>query len=335
MKISQQMIAQRAGVSRGTVDRVLHGKPNVNPETRQKVLDAVKELNYTPNTVGRALALSKRKYSICAVMPDNSFFSDIRLGITKAINELSDYNISLSYIFTSGKNDAEIISEINANESMAFMVALPDKDEMRACIKEKTAKGIPFVTFNTDIKDCGRLCFVGQDLYKSGRIAASLMLKTLPKEQQKILIVTGNSNYKAHSDRVDGFQSVISSSKKQPIISQVIETKNNPRLTRELVGEALENDKDINAIYVASAHVEEFTQLLEEREKKYRVVINDLSPCIERALRNETIDFTILQDPHEQGYKPIKILFEHLFNKKLPEKEYFYTESTIITSESL
>lgn len=335
MKISQQMIAQRAGVSRGTVDRVLHGKPNVNPETRQKVLDAVKELNYTPNTVGRALALSKREYSICVILPDNSFFSDIKIGIQKAISELSDYNISLSYIFTSEKTDSEIINEINANESMAFMVALPDKDEIRACIKEKTENGVPFVTFNTDIKDCGRLCFVGQDLYKSGKIAASLMLKILQKEQQKILIVTGNSNYKAHSERVEGFRSVIRSAKKPPSISGVIETKNNPSLTRKLVSEALENDKYVDAIYVASADVEEFTRLLEEMDKKYRVVVNDLYPCVERALKDETIDFTILQDPQEQGYRPVKILFEYLFNGNPPEKEYFYTNSTIITSESL
>jgi LacI family transcriptional regulator len=124
------------------------------------------------------------------------------------------------------------------------------------------------------------------------------MLKMLQKEQQKILIVTGNSNYKAHSERVEGFRSVIRSAKKPPSISGVIETKNNPSLTRKLVSEALENDKYVDAIYVASADVEEFTRLLEEMDKKHRVVVNDLYPCVERALKNETIDFTLCNNPY-------------------------------------
>ena len=335
MKISQQMIADRAGVSRGTVDRVLHGKPNVNPNTRKKVIDAIAELNYTPNTVGRALALSKREYSICVVMPDNTFFADVNLGIQKAVSELSDYNISLSYITTNGKTSAEIVRDITENKSMAFMVAVGDTDDIRECIKTKTEICIPFVTFNTDVKDCGRLCFVGQDLYKSGKIAASLMLKMLQKEQQKILIVTGNSKYKAHKERVSGFTSTVLKSKKDIIISDVIETNDERLLTRTLVSEALRKDETIDGIYAASGHVEEFLNLLEEKGKKYHVVVNDLYPCVETALKNETLDFTILQDPFEQGYRPIKILFERLFNGKEPEKEYFYTNSTIITNESL
>lgn len=335
MKISQQMIAEHAGVSRGTVDRVLHGKPNVNPETRKKVLDTIATLNYTPNTVGRALALSKREYSICVVIPDNPFFSDVNLGIQKAVNELSDYNISLSYIITNKKTNEEIVREINENKSMAFMVAVGDSDDIRDCIKAKTESGIPFVTFNTDVKDCGRLCFVGQDLYKSGRIAAALMLKTLQKEQEKVLIITGNSKYKAHRERVKGFTDVLSESDKRITVSDILETNSDPLITRNLVNKALKNNSTIAGIYMAAGDVEEFTKILEENNKKYRVVINDLFPCVERALKNETFDFTILQDPFEQGYRPIKILFEKLFGGKDPEKEYFYTNSTIITSESL
>ena len=77
MKISQQTIAEYSGVSRGTVDRVLHNKPNVKPETRQKVLDAIEKLGYSPNMIGRALSLSRREYSICVILPDNYFFKDV------------------------------------------------------------------------------------------------------------------------------------------------------------------------------------------------------------------------------------------------------------------
>lgn len=47
-------VAREARVSMATVSRVVNGNPNVKPETRKKVLDVIKELNYRPNAVARA-----------------------------------------------------------------------------------------------------------------------------------------------------------------------------------------------------------------------------------------------------------------------------------------
>src|ERR1700750_94627 len=48
-------VAQRAGVSPQTVSRVLHDSPAVRPETRERVLAAMKPLDYRPNSAARAL----------------------------------------------------------------------------------------------------------------------------------------------------------------------------------------------------------------------------------------------------------------------------------------
>ena len=53
-------IAERAGVSRGTVDRVLNGRGEVSRDTKARVLFAVKELDYHPNKAGIALAAQKK-----------------------------------------------------------------------------------------------------------------------------------------------------------------------------------------------------------------------------------------------------------------------------------
>ncbi|MBR2460140.1 MAG: LacI family DNA-binding transcriptional regulator [Clostridia bacterium] len=335
MKISQKMIAELSGVSRGTIDRVLHGKPNVKPETRQRVLAAIEKLKYSPNTAGRALALSKREYSICAVLPDNPFFSDVMKGIQAALAELSDYNISFSCIYTNGKSNAEIIRLISENESNAFAVALGDSDDIRECIKAKTDRGIPFVTFNTDIKDCGRICFVGQDLYKSGRIAASLMLKMLRDDTGRILIVSGNSKYKAHRERVSGFTDALKASGRDITVSEVVETDDDKALTYSRVMDALKKHPDTDGIYVASASAEAFYSVLCELGKRYRVVVNDLLPSVREGLMDGTFDFSIFQNPFEQGYRPIKILFNYLVNKRLPETDIIYTDNTVITGEML
>lgn len=54
-------VSQRAGVSIATVSRVINGNPNVSEKTKQKVLDVMKEIGYTPNVFARGLGLNTMK----------------------------------------------------------------------------------------------------------------------------------------------------------------------------------------------------------------------------------------------------------------------------------
>ena len=58
MRATIKMIAEQAGVSIGTVDRVLHNRPYVKPEVRERVLQVMEALDYRPNRMASALALS-------------------------------------------------------------------------------------------------------------------------------------------------------------------------------------------------------------------------------------------------------------------------------------
>ena len=348
-RISQQKVADLARVSRGTVDRVINGKPNVKPETRERVLQAVAELGYSPNANGRALALCNREFSLCAVYPgtDIPFFTDVLTGIGNAVSELRNFNLTLESIFTHGMDAEEVIRRIDACGAQAFMVALEDTPDIRACIRRKTEQGIPVITFNTDIGACGRMCFVGQDLYKSGRIAASLMLRLLGVGPAGIIVVTGNTQFQAHRARTDGFADVIRqggihaginagmNAGRDIEIVELIETDDEQEKTYDRLSRALRDNRGIEGIYLASGHIEAAIRAISETGRKYSVVANDLSPVIEEALKNGTFDFTIFQNPYEQGYRPVRLLFDFLLNGQKPSRELYFTDNTIITDESI
>ena len=57
-------IAREAGVSIGTVDRVLHDRGMVSPETKARILDVMKELDYKPNHAAQGLAIRKKKLKL-------------------------------------------------------------------------------------------------------------------------------------------------------------------------------------------------------------------------------------------------------------------------------
>lgn len=78
-------VAQRAGVSPVTVSRVINNASNVNPQTRARVLDAIRELGYVPNVAARGLR-SKRMHSLALILPDitNNFWTTVARGVEDA-----------------------------------------------------------------------------------------------------------------------------------------------------------------------------------------------------------------------------------------------------------
>lgn len=75
-------VARAAGVSLATVSRVVRGQDCVRPATRDKVLQAIRELNYQPNALGRQLRTQETR-NVIVIVPDiaNTFFHEILLGI--------------------------------------------------------------------------------------------------------------------------------------------------------------------------------------------------------------------------------------------------------------
>ena len=90
-------IAELAGVSRGTVDRVLNNRGAVNPKTARKVLEIAQALDYKPNRAGIVLAAQKKNLKIGVILFDtgNPFFNDVIEGVNKKAEELGGYNCSV------------------------------------------------------------------------------------------------------------------------------------------------------------------------------------------------------------------------------------------------
>ena len=95
MAVTLKDIAERVGVTPATVSMVLNNKPNIGKETRKKVLEVAKELNYYPHAIARGLA-TKRTYAIGIVVPDLAyhFLPQVLFGIESKLKQL-DYNITL------------------------------------------------------------------------------------------------------------------------------------------------------------------------------------------------------------------------------------------------
>lgn len=97
MTVTVKTLAQAAGVSRGTVDRVLHNRGSVKKELELKIRTLAKELGYVPNRGGRAVASIKDRYKIGIMLPSigNAFFEGVIEGIDKAIEEYKELGVEV------------------------------------------------------------------------------------------------------------------------------------------------------------------------------------------------------------------------------------------------
>ena len=209
MAVTIKDIAAKAGVSRGTVDRALHNRKDVNPEVAKRIRRIVDAMGYIPNRAGKALAARKQPIRFGCLLPDkdNPFFTDVIKGFRRAEAELKDYGVSIELIHIHGFDVQTHIAAIKKAAKKRYKgmcITTLDLPEVQREVFALTQGGTPVVSVNTDIPDSGRICYVGTDYKKAGYTAAG-MLSLITKEKQKLLIVSGSFHIRGHSDRIKGF----------------------------------------------------------------------------------------------------------------------------------
>ena len=139
-------IAAAAGVSRGTVDRVLHGRGGVCPEVREKVLQLAEELEYRPNRAALGLAALKKPVRIGLLLPSegNPFFGEVIRGAKAAEKSLSDYGTALLPEPVRGYDTAGHLRALQSLEERGadgVCAATVDVPEVRAAISALAERG--------------------------------------------------------------------------------------------------------------------------------------------------------------------------------------------------
>nr|WP_206110132.1 catabolite control protein A [Paenibacillus aquistagni] len=127
-------VAREAGVSMATVSRVVNNNPNVKPQTRKKVYEAIERLGYRPNAVARGLA-SKKTTTVGVVIPDisNSIFAEIARGIEDIAN-MYHYNIILCNADKKKEKEIRVINTLLEKQvdGLLFMGGVVTEDHLQA-----------------------------------------------------------------------------------------------------------------------------------------------------------------------------------------------------------
>ena len=333
-------IAALAGVSRGTVDRVLNHRGSVNPETAKRIEEIARELDYKPNVAGLVLAAQKKRLKLGVILfsPEYPFYQDVLTGVTEKAEELVGYNCSvlIKEISPSVEEQLSAIEELVHEEVNGIAMAPFNDDRIRQRINELYHRGIPVVTLNTDIENSARIAYVGSNYTKSGATAAGL-LHLMTHGQVHVGIITGSSNILCHTERIVGFTQTLKPYSDSVHITEIIEVHDDEFESYEKTTRLLTEHPEINALFFTAGGVYGGCRSVRALglQEKMRIVAYDMVPTTRDLMKKNIIAAVICQQPKVQGSKPLSILFTYLTTGQLPEKEHNYVAVDIRIKENL
>lgn len=329
-------IAKKAGVSRGTVDRVLNKRGRVAPEVTKRVEEVVAEIGYVPKRIIRRNKLPK--IGVVTQLSKSSFMAHIRTGIEQAKKDLEARGATVLIKECERVDEQEQMAALLhlEKQGIAGLAIMPvESEQIRNKLNELIEQGIPVVTFNSDIVGTGRSCFVGLDNAKSGRTAAGLMAMML-QEQGKVLAITGHFGNNATLKRVSGLVEELRESYPQMELVGVQSSFDNADEVEKIVLNTLSGYKELGGIIIFSGGQGGVTRALEKAKlpKRPYVIFFDSTIKNEKALREGKVDFIIDQDGYTQGNRSLNLLGALILEKREPKKDCFYTDIRIKTKQS-
>ena len=321
-------IAQMAGVSAGTVDRVLHNRGDVSQKSKEKVQKVLDEINYQPNVFAIGLA-AKKKYTITCMIPyyvEHDYWHSVATGIERARQELRPFNVSVDYLhYKHGdrKSYQDACQKIEKSNTDALLLAPNFREDTLSMLAYLKDKNIPFAFIDFDIEEAKALKYIGQNSYKSGYIAAKILMRNYQQGQELILFLNNNKDNPAEIQmkrRLEGFMKYISEEHKDIAIHEVILNKNNPEKNNEILSDFFRKHPKATLGAVFNSRVYQVGHYLREKRQNMTGLIGyDLLRNNTELLKSGEVTYLIGQRPGLQGYCGVKTLCDNIVFKKSVE----------------
>lgn len=338
MAVTIKQIAEYAGVSRGTVDRALNHRSGINPNVAKRIRAIAKELGYTPNRAGRALASHKKPLRIGIILNSigNPFYDDVLRGIQKAEEEYQDFSLQIQLCQLKGYDPAaqrEAIEALSRQGISALIITPMNEASVRQSILSLMQKGIPVVKLNSDLEHTEKAVYIGCNYHKSGAAAAGL-LGLFSHGKALVGIVTGSEKMLGHHQRIEGFLTTCAADFPQMKIAAVKENNDDENLSYHCTKSLLE-EYPLSALYFCAGGVSGGIRAVDEwqdghpERKRPFVLCCDATAEIKELIRRGKIDATVCQQPFRQGYDSVKTVFEVFMNSDSRRQDDIYTENEI------
>jgi LacI family transcriptional regulator len=300
-------IAQQAGLSEATVDRVLNKRPGVRENTCAEVMKAIADLDKQ-----RAqLRLNGRRYLIDVVMQTPQRFSDaFRAAVEAELPAFAPAMLRARFHLWESGSTAQMVEALGRlRGSHGVILKAQDEPEVAEAIDRLVDSGVPVVTYATDVPASARCSYVGIDNHGAGVTAAYLMGQWLGSAPSDVLITLSRNAFRGEGEREVGFRSALRGSGRQ--IVEVSDSDGIDATNERLVLEALESNPAVEAVYSVGGGNAATVAAFERLGRNCRVFIaHDLDADNRRLLRVGRISLVLHNDLRADARLAMRLILQ-------------------------
>lgn len=329
-------IAKQAGVSIGTVDRVLHDRGTVNPDTKARVLQVIKDLHYKPNHVAQGLAVRKKNLKLCFLIPDmerHPFFRDVYLAAKEKAKELAYYGVEVIFLkLPFDPVQAEEKARAMDMSSLDGLVTVGMRTSaVMLCVDKAAEAGLPVVLYNGLIEGVDHLACVGCDYRCAGRLAAGLCALAGGEDSRVCIYSEGAVGVDSHDGRLQGFREECAARYPRMKVLDVRQIEKDPIDNYLSAKEMLTRHPDVNMVYIINPGDYSICKAISRADEDHRIKIitNDLVDEQKEMIQQGIISATVCQEPDKQGALSLDILFRYLAYGVVPKQKMYFTNLSI------
>lgn len=332
-RVTIKDVAKKVGVTPTTISMALHKNKSIPPKTVERIMKAIKEMNYYPNYAARSLVGGKT--GVIALMAD--FFSTpfIQTMIDGIEDKVVETSYSLVQYITKGLREMEneiflrILHGRTADALIVFNMR-PDAGLLAEFKKNK----FPVVLIEGNLAGIN---LVTGDNEKGGYTATEYLIN---KGRRNIAIISGKQRYPdVQDDRLAGYKKALI---KNGLIfdeKKIIQAERmNFSAGREIFNRAIKGKKDIDAVFCAAGDITAIGVMYEAGKQGVKVP-QDLAVVgyddLESAMYVSPPLTTIRQPGYEMGAKAFEIVLKELGRTKVKGTEKIILPPELVERESV
>lgn len=343
-RMTLEEISKKIGISRTTIYKVLKNKEGVSEETVKTVQDALEKYHYVQNRNARNLAMN-RHYTIGYVgfrsKSANYFATEVGRGLKRALQEFGDDGLTLMISEFDVEKPSEqlaAVEEMRQQGIDSFILSYSSHEVILQILERLEKENCRIVLLSRDVAEHPDNYYVGVDYYRSGMLAAELLMKLMPEGGRVFVPVT--EEYKTNQDilsRLSGFRDKLENCGRltmlQPAFGLTEEKEIRKTLEKLLQGE--EPDERPDGVFDLTYRLDVIADVLKQQKKKIPLVGFDLFEEIRDRVEDSTIDAVIYQDLSSQAYRAVRMLFEEMCYGKIRSEKKHYAKLEIIMKENI
>lgn len=296
-KVTLEQVAQAAGVSVATVDRVVNRRGGVSADKEAAILQAARRLGLDRNLKIKPTAT--KRIAILIQPPANPFHDQLRRGIDQARAIHRDLNLLFQIEHIDPTRPDRIADQIARAATWAdgMILTVPAAPQIVTAIESLPLR-IPVVTMADDLPSPRRAAFVGPDDRQSGRVAGDLTGYLMGREGEALVLI-GRFDMPGHGARSGGFIDVLAERHPAVRVADVLETHEDKATAAALALRAARANPDLRGIYLCTTGCSELAAALApiRQGRPIAIVTHELTPQRRALLKARQVQAIIDQKP--------------------------------------